>query len=126
TFKPQHAFPMTLDKLPAEKFYLQAVIDRDQGGQNCLTAPGNLYSKAIMLDPKAPPDGPLNFVIDQAIAERSFKETDRVKLVDIPSKLLSDFHKKPIRLRAGVALPKSYATEPERKYAVIYEIPGFG
>src|SRR5438477_12450632 len=24
-FRPEHAFPMTLDKLPAEKFYLQAV-----------------------------------------------------------------------------------------------------
>src|ERR1043166_1441091 len=126
TFKPQHAFPMTFDKLPDEKFYLQAVIDRDQGGQSCLTAPGNLYSKAIALDPKASPDGPLKFVIDQVVPERSFKETDRVKLVDIPSKLLSDFHKKPMRLRAGVALPKSYAIEPERKYPVIYEIPGFG
>src|SRR5437870_4480439 len=59
TFKPQHAFPVTLDKLPAEKLYLQAVMDMDRGGMNCLAGPGNLYSKAIVLDPKAPPDGPL-------------------------------------------------------------------
>src|SRR5262249_55183240 len=32
----------------------------------------------------------------------------------------------PIRLRAGVNLPKSFATEPDKRYPVIYEIPGFG
>src|SRR5437667_7625307 len=26
-FQPQHAYPKPLDKLPAEKFYLQAVMD---------------------------------------------------------------------------------------------------
>ena len=125
-FKPQHAFPITLDKLPAEKFYLQAVMDRDRGGQSCLASPGNLYSKAILLDPKVPPEVPLTFVIDQVVPERKFAETERVKLVDIPSKLLSDFHKKPMGLRAGVVLPKSYEMEPKQQYPVIYEIPGFG
>src|SRR5581483_6245198 len=42
------------------------------------------------------------------------------------SKLLTDFHKKPIRLRAGVVLPKSYTDSPTKKYPVLYEIPGFG
>ena len=46
--------------------------------------------------------------------------------MDIESKLLSDFHGKPIRLRAGVALPKSFGENPGKKYPVIYEIPGFG
>lgn len=126
TFQPQHAFPMTLDKLPAEKFYLQAVMDRDQGSQNCLTAPGNLYSKSVMLDPKAPTSGPLTFVLDEVVPDRSFKETERVKLAELDSKLLSQFHGKPIKLRAGVVLPKSFASEPSRKYPVVYEIPGFG
>jgi S-formylglutathione hydrolase FrmB len=30
-----------------------------------------------------------------------------------------------MRLRAGVVLPKSFATEPAKRYPVIYEIPGF-
>jgi hypothetical protein len=125
-FQPQHAFPMTLDKLPAEKLYLQAVMDLDRGGQHPLTAPGNLYSKSIVLDPKSPPDGPLSFVIDQVVPERRFEETDRVKLVDIESKLLTQFHGVPIRLRAGVVLPKSFADQPAAKYPIVYEIPGFG
>jgi S-formylglutathione hydrolase FrmB len=126
TFRPQHAFPVTLDKLPAEKFYLQAVLDRDQGGQSSLNAPGNVYSKAIVLDPKAPPTGPLTFVLDRVVPERRFAETERVKLVEMDSKFLSKFHGKPMKLRAGVVLPKSFATDADRKYPVIYEIPGFG
>jgi pimeloyl-ACP methyl ester carboxylesterase len=125
-FQPQHAFPIAFDKLPAEKFYLQAVMDRDHGSQNCLTAPGNLYSKSVMLDPKMPTTGPLTFVLDEVVPERDFKETERVKLAEMDSKLLSQFHGKPMTLRAGVVLPKSFASEPKRQYPVIYEIPGFG
>lgn len=124
--RPEYSFPCALDQLPAEKFYLQAVMDRDRGGQNCLTAPGNVYSKAVLLDPKAPPKQPLTFVLDRIIAERKFVETERVKLVDIDSKLLGLFHGKPMRLRAGVILPKSFAADPKRRYPVVYEIPGFG
>src|SRR5205823_4777076 len=51
---------------------------------------------------------------------------ERVKLVDIESPLLSAFHGKPMRLRAGVVLPRSYAQEPAQRYPVVYEIPGFG
>ncbi len=126
TFQPHVAFPMVLDKLPAEKFYLQAIMDRDGGGQNCLTASGNIYSKSVLLDPKMPPSAPLHLVLDQVVPERPFAETDRVKLVDIDSRLLSKFHGKPIKLRAGVVLPASFAAEPKRRYPVIYEIPGFG
>jgi enterochelin esterase-like enzyme len=125
-FQPQESFPHALDKLAAEKYHLQAVMDLDQGGQNCLTAAGNVYSKAVTIDPKTSSTGPITLVLDQVIAERRFEQTERVKLVDIQSKLLSRFHGKPIRLRAGVSLPKSFATEPQRRYPVIYEIPGFG
>ena len=68
----------------------------------------------------------MQLVLDQVVPQRPFKDTDRVKLLEIDSKLLSKFHGKPIKLRAGVALPRSFATEPQRKYPVIYEIPGFG
>ncbi len=99
TFQPQYAFPHAFDKLPAEKFYFQAVLDLDRGGQNCLTAPGNVYSKAMVVDAKSPAVGPLSLVLDQVVPQNRFQETERVKLVDIDSKLLSQFHGKPVRLR---------------------------
>ena len=45
--------------------------------------------------------GPVALVIDQVVKPRAFKETDRVKLAEIDSKLLTDFHKRPVKLRAG-------------------------
>jgi hypothetical protein len=125
-FRPDHAFPTEWDQLPREKFYLQAVMDLDRGGQNSLTAPGNAFSKAVAVDLTAPPAGPVALLIDQIIPERLFEEKERIKLVDIESKLLSQFHGKPVRLRAGVVLPRSFKSEPQRRYPVVYEIPGFG
>jgi S-formylglutathione hydrolase FrmB len=56
--------------------------------------------------------------------EPPYKETERVKLVEVESKQLTAFHKKPTKLRASVVLPDSFA-KSTRKYPVIYEIPGF-
>ncbi len=125
-FTPNVAFPQAWGTLPSEKVHLQAVLDRDLGGRDSLTSPGNGYSKSVLLDPAMPPTEPIRFVIDTATTERKFEEKERVKLLEIDSKLLSDFHGRPMRMRAGVVLPKSFANEPERKYPVVYEITGFG
>jgi hypothetical protein len=125
-FAPTVAFPKAWGELPKEKVHLQAILDRDMGGRDSLTAPGNGYSASVLLDPAKPPTEPIRFVIDQTTVARKFIEKERVKLLEIDSKLLSDFHGKPMKMRAGVVLPKSFATEPERKYPVVYEITGFG
>jgi len=119
------AFPEPLAKLATATYSVQAVMDFDRGERNFSTAPGNGYSKSVRreLDPVA--TGPVVLVIDQLVTPRAFKETERVKLAEIDSKLLSDFHKRPVKLRAGVVLPKSFAAEPRKRYPVVYEIPGF-
>lgn len=126
-FEPKYAHPKTWDEIVKEKCYLQAILDRDQGGMNCHTSAGNAYSKPVLHDPEKPT--PIKLVIDTDIPEKKFVEKERIKLVEIDSKLLSAFHKKPMKLRAGVVLPKAYDKEPEnakRRFPVIYEIPGFG
>jgi S-formylglutathione hydrolase FrmB len=140
-FEASHAFPHPLAKVPAGKYHVQAILDRDQGGQNALTAPGNLYSKALTVELDPAKSGVVKLTIDQTVPQRKFEEKANVKLVDIESKLLSMFHGKPMRLRAGVVLPKSFAAgeaphpqplspkgrgEQVRRYPVVYEIPGFG
>jgi hypothetical protein len=125
-FQPAHAFPHLLAKLPPGKYHVQAILDRDQGGQNSLTAPGNLYSKPLALDLDPAKSGLVTLRIDQTVRPRKFEEKLNIKLVNIESKLLTTFHGKPMRLRAGVVLPKSFAQEAQRKYPVIYEVPGFG
>jgi Putative esterase len=118
--------PYPLAKLPPSTYYLQAVMDFDPGAMSFSTAEGNVYSQPIKreLDPSSA--GRVELRLDQVYKEKPFKETARVKLVDIPSKLLTAFHGRPTRLRAGVVLPASFNDNPTRKYPVIYEIPGFG
>jgi S-formylglutathione hydrolase FrmB len=125
-FQPIHAFPQALAKLPPGEYFVQGILDRDQGGQNPLTSPGNLYSKPRRLDLDPAKSGVVTLRIDQTVPPRKFEEKPNIKLVDMESELLTKFHAKPMRLRAGVVLPKSFAAQAERKYPVVYEIPGFG
>src|SRR5262249_23324255 len=114
------------DKLAKEKYYLQAILDRDLGGRMFNTSPGNAYSKPVMVDLSMPSSETIKLVIDQVIPEKKFEDKGRVKFVELESKLLSKFHGKPITLRAGVVVPKSFVDNPTRKYPAIYDIPGFG
>ena len=125
-FRPSAAFPQPWSKLPAGTYYVQAIVDRDLGGRDALTSPGNLFSKAekVTLDPDKTVN--LSLRLDQTAVAKTFGETSTIKLFEADSKLLSDFHGRPTKMRAGVILPKSFAESPERKYPVVYEIPGFG
>jgi hypothetical protein len=120
------AFPQPLVELPKQEYSLQAILDLDRGGQNPLAAEGNAHSKPLRMKVDPATSGPVRLAIDRLYPPRKFEETERIKLVDIESPLLSKFHGKPMHLRAGVILPKSFATEPDKRYPVVYEIPGFG
>jgi len=120
------AFPTPLAELKAGKYYVCAVMDRDLGGNSFLASPGNIHAKVVQLELDPKTSGTVELKLDQVYKEREFKETDTVKLVDIESKLLTKFHGKPMRMRAGVVLPPSFAKEPDRKYPVVYEVTGFG
>jgi hypothetical protein len=120
------AFPQPLAKLEKGNYWVLAIMDLDQGHRSFGNAPGNIYSKPrqLELDPAA--SEPVELVLDQVAKGRPFQETERVKLVETASKLLSEFHKRQVKLRAAIALPESYASSPDKRYPVIYEIPGFG
>ncbi|MBI1914912.1 MAG: hypothetical protein HYS12_09280 [Planctomycetes bacterium] len=118
--------PAPLDKLKKGRYSVQAVMDLDRGGRNFSLSLGNGYSKPLWLELDPSATGSVPLTIDQVVKETPFKETPRVKLVDIESKLLTAFHGKPTRMRAGVVLPKGYKEGDDRRYAVVYEIPGFG
>ncbi len=119
------AFPEPLAKLPRATYSAQALMDFDRGERRFANAAGNGYSKPVRreLDPNT---GPVRLTIDQVVPAQSLKETERVKLVEIDSALLAGFYCYPVKMRAAVVLPKSYTSEPMRRYPVVYEIPGFG
>ncbi len=119
-------FPCSLDQLPKGKYWAFAVMDYNKGDRSFITGEGNAYSKPaqVQLDPKE--SGPVQFTLNKVHHRSAFQETDRVKFVKLKSKYLSDFHKRAVYFQAGVVLPQSYAKNPNKRYPVIYEIPGFG
>jgi S-formylglutathione hydrolase FrmB len=118
------SYPEPLSKLPAGVYYAQAIMDFGRG-QSFAASEGNGYSEAVRFD-RGMSSAPVSLNIDRAFHEPPFREHDRIKLADIESRLLSSFQGHGVRLRAAVILPKSYANSPEKKYPVVYSIPGFG
>lgn len=117
--------PVTLDKIDKREWTIQAVMDRHPNHISFTTAPGNVWTTTRQqLDPAT--TGPVQLTLDRVYEETPFEESDRVKLVETESKLLSTFHNRPTKMRAAVVLPASYAKNDSKKYPVVYEIPGFG
>ncbi len=54
------------------------------------------------------------------------RETATIMYHSVPSKLLSDFHGRPMVYRVGVVLPTNFATELDKKYGLVVNIGGFG
>ena len=75
--------------------------------------PGSLAARCVSSSPGAFP------------AEKLPADSDFVKYLKIQSRLLSDFHGRPIYLRAGVILPRNFAREPDRRYPLVVHIGGY-
>jgi hypothetical protein len=119
------SYPVPVDRISRGEYSVQAVMDRAPNARSFSRGPGNVWTilSKVALDPAK--SEAVTLKLDRVYAEPAFEQTDRIKLVDIESKLLTAFHKRSTHLRAGVVLPVSYASNPTRKYPVVYEIPGF-
>jgi hypothetical protein len=106
------------DDMPPGTYYAQALVDLDNlhaGYHN----PGNLYSPMVKCQ-----GGNLRLVMDKTMDEEPLPtDTDRVKRVEIRSKLLSDFYGREVMLRAGVVLPSTFSEKPNQQFPALYEIP---
>ena len=120
------AFPGPIDRLEQGTYYAQALIDLDNTRPKFNSGPGNLYSQVVKCDLPMSMIDTIELVTDHVIEGRIPPEdTDHVKLVEIHSKLMSDFHGREFKLRAGVILPKDYNEMPERQFSTLYSVPGF-
>ena len=119
-------FPTALNRLPAGKYRVQAVLDHDFYSQNQGRGVGNFYSEVteLSLDPAVAALVPL--VLDKTIEAEPFPQSAWVHEIVLRSERLSRFHGRDVVERATVVLPAGYDEHPERRYPVIYQIPGFG
>ena len=120
-------FPIaSLDRLPPGDYYVQAAFHSNPD-LNLPNAPGDLYGsvRKVTIDPAK--GGTIALDLSEVVpAERLPAETELVRFVKLESKLLSEFYGRPMYLRAGVILPRDFASEPERKYPLRVHIGGYG
>ncbi len=115
--------PKPVDQLNLAGWKVQAVARFNSWERKVGDGAGNGFSPVAVVPNAA---GTIDLPITQLIPERKFPENDWCKLLRVRSKLLSDFHKRDVFLQAAVLLPASYHKQPDRKYPVIFTIPGFG
>jgi hypothetical protein len=116
-------FPGALATLPPGRYAVQAVIRLSRDTHRLGDGDGNAYGpiERIELDPET--SGTVALRVDRLVAARPFPESDRVKLVEVDSPVLSAFHGRPIRHRAAVILPEGDRMRPR---PTLYIVPGFG
>lgn len=119
-------FPVPLNRLPAGRYFVQAVMDRNLGGRAIGTSPGNLYSAPVAVDFSPETDEVIEIVCNRVVPHPVFRETRFVKEFKLESRLLTTFYKRPTWINAAVLLPDEWHEEPARKFPVIYNVPGFG
>lgn len=120
------AFPVAkLSAVPPGEYAAQAVlmINRDI---NLPDAPGNLFSQPVKvsLDPQR--GGTFKLRVTERIPERRPADSDRIKYLHFPSKLLSEFHGRPMVYRAAVILPPDFEQRPAERFPLVVHIGGFG
>lgn len=120
------AHPAPLSKLERGTYYVQAVWDRDLGGRNIGTSPGNLYSKAVQVAFTGDTAQVTKLVCDQLVPQSVFVNSTYVKEFKAPSKLLSKFSHSSMTVDAAVILPAQYFKETKRKFPTVFMISGYG
>lgn len=119
-------FPLSaLNTLTPGEYAVQAVFATNPD-INLPDAPGNRYSTpvTVTLDPAA--GTTVTLTLDKAFEAAVPKNDETHKFLTLPSKLLSDFHGRPMNYRVGVVLPPNFDQEKDKTYGLVVDIGGFG
>jgi hypothetical protein len=119
-------FPLSpLNELPAGEYSVQAVFMTNTE-INLPDAPGNRYCQPVKVKLDCAAGTTVRLLLDESHDVETPKETPTHKYLHIPSKLLSDFHGRPVKYRVGVVLPPNFEKEKDKQYALLVDIGGFG
>jgi hypothetical protein len=119
-------YPMgSLSELKPGRYAVQALLHTNPD-LNFPNAPGDLYSPVVNVELDATATSNVRLELTKAVpAETLPADSEFIKYLKIRSRLLSDFHGRPIFLRAGVILPRDFAREPDRHYPLEVHIGGY-
>lgn len=119
------SFPVPLSRLPQGVYSAQAVLDLARTDSSWKREAGNLYSDLVEVR-LGDADGPVRIplTLTRIVAPPRSVARANVGVMAVRSALLSEFHGREVTLRAGVVRPLD--DDPARRYAAVYEVPGFG
>ncbi len=121
------AYPVKLNKLQPGVYKMAAILDINTEERVNTAAPGNLFSpKDILLEVNKVGSSEAHIFLSREFKERTFRENDSTRQVVLKSSILSEFHKKPVYIKAGLKLPASYSSDLDKQYPVVFIIPGWG
>jgi S-formylglutathione hydrolase FrmB len=116
-------FPGPLDTLEPGDYAIQAVVRLNPDEPKIGSGEGNAYGSVVHANLDPAKKDAIALEVDKLVPPRVFRETDRIKLAELESPILSAFYHRPIKHRAAVILPTS---SPGHKLPTVYIIPGFG
>ena len=115
----------SLADLKPGRYAIQALLHHNRD-LNFANAPGDLYSPVVDVQIDKNTAAPVRLELSRSVPDENLpKDSALVKYLKIPSRLLSEFHGRPIYLRAGVILPRDFARQPNRKYPLLVHIGGY-
>ncbi|MBS0210738.1 MAG: hypothetical protein JSS27_17480 [Planctomycetes bacterium] len=119
-------YPGPLNTIEEGRYHCQAILHSNLDVPQPSRGVGNRYSPIVEASITRDADHVVKLRLNQSVAAQTFAERDWLKRVEIKSKLLSDFHRRPVVEPVGVVLPAAYFRDTEQRFPVIYSIPGFG
>lgn len=120
------SYPVKLSDIERGGYYAQVVWDKNEGGRSIGNSPGNIYNNAATVQLTKNTNTIFNIVCSNVVKEKKFVETQFVKVLKVPSALLTESYKRATTINAAILLPKEYYDQPERKFPVLYWISGYG
>jgi hypothetical protein len=119
------SFPKALGDLELNEFRAQAIVRLNPTERDVGDGAGNGFSPPVKLV-EAAALRPIELTVTKLVPQTVFPSSDHCREMIVKSELLSRFHGRDVFLKAAVHLPASYKNAPNRRYPVIFNVPGFG
>lgn len=114
---------LVLADFPDGDYRVQVLWDQNTTASS-INAPGNLYSEVVEL--KLRDDDKLTLTLSEIIAPREKVVHPLLREHSFKSDSLSAWWGKEMSVEFSVLLPRSFASNPNKKYPIIYEVGGYG
>lgn len=122
------AFEAALGKLAPGEYAAAARLIVNRESSNWRQDAGNLFSPTVTFTVAEGAPVAVALRLNAATKAREWpgdpRESGGAQLVEVRSKILSEFHGRDVMLRAGVVFPLAF--DPTKPYAAVYIVPGFG